>query len=87
MLAWVFISPSLKTQREDTAKYIAAWIATLSVIVLTIYNALTAVGSLRALTDFTLCNARRFNFNVNGEPLGSERINARIIDIGIFLYL
>ena len=33
-----------------------------------VINALTAVGSLKALLDFTLCNARRF-YSSMGHPL------------------
>ena len=54
----------MKTQTEDTAKYNAAWITTLSVIV----NALIAVGALRALMDFTLSNARQF-YSLMGNPM------------------
>ena len=36
-------------------------------------KALTAVGKLMTLIDFTLSNARRFLL-VNGEPLGRERV-------------
>ena len=37
-------------------------------------KALTAVGALMTLIDFTLSNARRF-YSTNGEPLCSERVN------------
>ena len=78
-LASVFISTTLETQREDTERYIAAWIANLSVIV----NTLTAVGALRALTDFNLCNARRFNSSM-GNPLAMTGLMQELLTLEYF---
>ena len=43
-------------------------------------KALTAVGALMTLIDFTLSNARRF-YSTNGEPLCSERVNKNYVFI------
>ena len=45
-------------------------------------NALTAIGALMTLIDFTLSNARWFYF-FNGEPLGSEKVNQQVIVISV----
>ena len=73
----VWVIPRVKDRANDISRYfhVTFWITCFNRVMISV-NALTAVGALRVLSDFTLSNARRF-YSSMGNPLAVKGLSRK----------